>query len=183
MRPGGGSVKGGDFERRICKELSLWMSDGREKNVFWRTAGSGSRATGASKKGEQNRTQAGDVSAVHPAGAWLIDHFVLELKHVKNLQLFQSVTTQNGELYKFWDKLGRQARAQDKEPLLIACQNRMKILFITSSHGAALLDCGRHVLLTCWWECPAQVCLYEAVLAQRSPHPNLAAFFRPRLRA
>jgi len=41
MKKGGGKNKGSSFERKICKELSLWWSGGKSDSIFYRTGGSG----------------------------------------------------------------------------------------------------------------------------------------------
>ena len=38
MRKGGGKGKGGNFEREICKALSLWVSKGLNVDLYWRSA-------------------------------------------------------------------------------------------------------------------------------------------------
>lgn len=73
-----GARKGSAFERKICKELSVWWA-GRE-DVFWRTAGSGARATTRSKKQKKTAGSYGDVSVIDPVGLPLIDALVIELK-------------------------------------------------------------------------------------------------------
>ena len=50
------AVKGGNFERNFCKNLSLWVSEGRYQDVFWRTRGSGGWSTRM-----KSPTQVGDV--------------------------------------------------------------------------------------------------------------------------
>jgi len=45
MRKGGGKAKGASFERDICRRLSLWVSAGKQEDVFWRSAMSGGRST------------------------------------------------------------------------------------------------------------------------------------------
>jgi hypothetical protein len=73
--------KGSAFERKICKELSLWWSDGKRDDVFWRTAGSGSRATVRAKTNQTTHNSHGDIGAVDPFGAALVDVFVFSLKN------------------------------------------------------------------------------------------------------
>ena len=63
-RPGYGKQKGSGFERTICHELSMWISHGKHDDLFWRSSMSGGRATVMFKKGGQNRTQNGDITAI-----------------------------------------------------------------------------------------------------------------------
>ena len=72
--------KGGAFERLICKQLSLWWTYGKRDDVFWRTAGSGARATARSKRGRGTKNQYGDVQATDPIGQSLIDLCTIEIK-------------------------------------------------------------------------------------------------------
>jgi len=72
--------KGGEFERVICKQLSLWWTHGKRDDIFWRTAGSGARATTRSKRGRGTKNQYGDVQATDPVGQPLIDLCTIEIK-------------------------------------------------------------------------------------------------------
>src|SRR5574343_1504424 len=73
-------AKGSAFEREVCKKLSLWWTHGERDDVFWRTAGSGARATTRSKGGRKTFGQYGDVQATDPIGQPLIDLFSIEIK-------------------------------------------------------------------------------------------------------
>jgi len=77
---GKGSRKGSSFERTICKELSLWFTHGERDDVFWRTAGSGARATTRSKQGKSTANSCGDIGALDDIGKKLMDISVWELK-------------------------------------------------------------------------------------------------------
>ena len=79
------SGKGSGFERDVCSKLSLWWTDGRRDDVFWRSAGSGARATTRSKRGRQTVNQHGDITAVDPVGASLTDLFSIEIKRGYNV--------------------------------------------------------------------------------------------------
>ena len=72
--------KGSSFERAICKQLSLWWTDNKRTDVFWRTSGSGNRATARSKKGKKTFGQSADVQATDPIGQPLIDLCTIEIK-------------------------------------------------------------------------------------------------------
>lgn len=76
----GKSSKGANFEREICKKLSLWWSNGERDDIFWRTAGSGAMATTRRKRGKNTFGQEGDIQAVDPIGQPLLDKVVIELK-------------------------------------------------------------------------------------------------------
>lgn len=74
------SLKGGKFERETCTLLSLWWSHGEHDDIFWRTGGSGGRATVRGKKGRRTVGQHGDICATHPDGDALIKLLTIELK-------------------------------------------------------------------------------------------------------
>jgi hypothetical protein len=72
--------KGPAFEREFAKTLSLWWTGGKHDDVFWRSHGSGARATSRQKTGKATRGQYGDITFTHPIGAPLIDLLTIELK-------------------------------------------------------------------------------------------------------
>ncbi len=74
------SGKGSSFERDICRQLSLWWSNGKRDDLFWRCAGSGAMAKTRSKIGKQTFGQYGDVQATDPIGQPLLDVFTIEVK-------------------------------------------------------------------------------------------------------
>lgn len=77
---GRGKSKGGQFERDACVGLSKWWSRKGDEDLFWRTHGSGNRATVRSTKGRKTSGQYGDVCAVDGRGATLIKAFTISLK-------------------------------------------------------------------------------------------------------
>jgi hypothetical protein len=72
--------KGSNFERSICKELSLWWTKGQRDDVFWRSSQSGGRATQRAKKGLRTYGSYGDIAAVDPIGDPLLKYYTIELK-------------------------------------------------------------------------------------------------------
>ena len=74
-------AKGSQFERDMCKAFSLWWTKGKRSDVFWRTSGSGARATTRSKKNKKTFGQYGDMQATDPIGQPLIDLCSIEMKH------------------------------------------------------------------------------------------------------
>src|ERR1700744_1950380 len=101
MRNGGSKQKGSTFERAICKDLSLFVSNGLKEDCFWRSAMSGGRATLSHRKtGEASRV-AGDICATSPEGHLLTDYYYFELKHYKDLKL-SSFLFQTGPLFTIW---------------------------------------------------------------------------------
>lgn len=73
-------AKGQQFERDICRKLSLWISEGKDDSLLWRTSNSGGRATVRGKKGKRTQGQYGDIAAIHPSAEWLTRYFTFELK-------------------------------------------------------------------------------------------------------
>lgn len=71
--------KGGKFERDLCRQLSVWWSDGQANDWFWRSAGSGAMATVRSRRGGR-QNDAGDLRAMDPQGQGLVDLFCIEAK-------------------------------------------------------------------------------------------------------
>lgn len=80
LRGGGSSAKGGEYEREICKRLSLWWTGNKRDDVFWRSSGSGARAKVRGRAGVQTMGQHGDVAATDPVGVPLIDLLTIEIK-------------------------------------------------------------------------------------------------------
>ena len=85
------SGKGSDFERSICKQLSLWWTDNERDDVFWRTAGSGAMAKTRSKSNRQTFGQYGDIQATDPIGQPLIDLCSIELKRGYSRTTFHDI--------------------------------------------------------------------------------------------
>ena len=82
------SKKGGNYEREICKDLSLWLSsdtnDKSNDDHFWRSAGSGARATVRSRKGKSTSGHAGDISPISQLGKKFISKIAMEIKRGYN---------------------------------------------------------------------------------------------------
>lgn len=75
--------KGSAFERSLCRTLSEWWTQDLKEprsDVFWRTAGSGARATTRRKGGSKTANSHGDVMALDPLGQPFLDVFTLEIK-------------------------------------------------------------------------------------------------------
>jgi hypothetical protein len=120
--------KGSTFERVICRELSLMITGGKRKDVFWRSAMSGGRAT---VHGTDVR-QSGDICAVAPEGHVLTDEYFIECKHYRDLQIARFVIEGKGILRRFWDVAKREAKRHDKTPVLICKQNNLPVFVVIS---------------------------------------------------
>lgn len=147
MRRGGSKQKGSAFERQICKELSLWVSSGKDQDIFWRSAMSGGRSTVALKKGTKLSSQAGDISSIHKRGHTFIDKFFVECKFYKNLE-FAGLINGRGKLLDFWYRACSDAEEYNKLPFLIAKQNHYPTVVCLDSEGINLTRSNKHIVVT-----------------------------------
>lgn len=74
------SSKGSAFERDICRRLSLWCSETKTDDLFWRTGGSGGRAKVRGRGGRRTTGQHGDITSTDASSQPLIDLVTIELK-------------------------------------------------------------------------------------------------------
>lgn len=154
--------KGSEFERMVCKKLSLWVTNGEKKDCFWRSAMSGGRAT--VKRGEVR--QAGDITAVAPEGHSLTDRYYIECKSYRTLDLASFLVKGTGTLSKFWEVCCREAESHHRSPMLIAKQNNVPILMLTEVLGQKALPFrGRAYVNTKVGLC--MIRLFDDVMAQR----------------
>lgn len=77
-------MKGSEFERKICKQLGLWWTNGKRDDVFWRSSQSGGRATVRSRQGKSTYGSYGDITALDPIGNPLLKLWTFELKRGYN---------------------------------------------------------------------------------------------------
>jgi len=135
MKKGGGSNKGSSFEREACKEFSRWVSEGSRDDVFWRTAGSGARATNRAKKGSTTHNSEGDMCCLDPEYEWFLNRFMVEMKcgypQWNVGELFAGKVLKDG-LWSVWNRLEVDSKAVGKLPLLVLKQDRRPILFFTT---------------------------------------------------
>lgn len=132
VKAGGGKSKGSSFERDVCRRLSLWVSEDKHEDVFWRSSMSGGRATVAHKRGIRLTAQAGDICAIHPLGQPFLDNYLCECKHYRDLQL-RGLLTGGGKLIEFWREACTQADRYGRKPMLIAKQNNLPVLVCVRS--------------------------------------------------
>ncbi len=124
-------AKGSAFERLVCKELSLMVTNGKRKDVFWRSAMSGGRATVRNRNGTKIEVrQAGDICAVAPEGIYLVEQFYFECKHHRNLAIGRFVIENKGPLSRFWAKAQQEAKKHNRSPVVIAKQNNLPAFVI-----------------------------------------------------
>lgn len=129
-----GKGKGSAFERHIAKLLSLWWTDQKRDDIFWRSQTSGARATQRKKAGKTTANQDGDLTAMDICGQPLIDFCSIELKCgypaftidglVNRPRLKKSVLKQ------FVDQCKREVEGTNRFWWLIVKQNLREELFI-----------------------------------------------------
>lgn len=128
MKPGGGGIKGRKFERTISKKLSIWWSNGERDDLFWRTQGSGARATTRSKRGIKTEGQDGDIASTSNESIIFAASFIIECKNYKSINIWNIFTNKKCDFQGWWIKLKSQAKDVNKRPLLIAKENNHPIV-------------------------------------------------------
>lgn len=73
-------AKGSQYEREFCKAISVWWSRSGDDDLFWRTHGSGARATSRTGRGLRTAGQYGDICAVDKRGQSFTDVVTVSLK-------------------------------------------------------------------------------------------------------
>jgi hypothetical protein len=173
MKSGGGKAKGAAFERKVCQELSLWISGGKHKDLYWRSAMSGGRATVARKRGTALARQAGDITATAPEGHKLTDFFYIECKHVRSLKIDRFIIEGTGPLAQFWHTTCKEAKAHNRQPMLIAKQNGLSIIVVTKSNDlytfSKKITDSMHTVADVATSPASRICLYSDMLTKRMP--------------
>lgn len=127
--PGGGSLKGSNFEREIGYMLSKWISNGSSDDLICRAGGSGASFT------TYKRGTAGDLKALDGRAQPFFDRYVIECKHWQDLDYYlHSFLLGEKDLYEAMLKVKTQAASQGKSFMLIVKQNRRPELIITPLH-------------------------------------------------
>ena len=122
MKNGGSKDKGSGFEILISRKLTSWVTGSERPEIFWKTAGSGSKATMSAKYGHETKMH-GDIMAIDPKGEFFTETFFVECKFYKTFDLFDLLEWK-GNLYNFWIKCRDESKKADKRPLLIFKRNR-----------------------------------------------------------
>jgi hypothetical protein len=87
----GNPQKGSAFEREFARKLSLWWSEGKADDWFWRLGGSGGRATNRAKSGRNTANGYGDIAAQCPEAQKLLNIVTFELKRGYNSTTIQDI--------------------------------------------------------------------------------------------
>lgn len=145
------SAKGSAFEREICKELSLWWTDGERDDIFWRSAGSGGRATNRTKKGKSTSGQYGDITATDPLGVPLIKNVTIELKRgYKNWSILDVLDKPPTAKPKVFEDFVSQAMQQAEDAgtkywwLITQRDRRIPMIFFSLSLYSVLTEYSGH---------------------------------------
>ena len=132
--------KGSAFERKICRELSLWISDGEQDDLLWRSSMSGGTATVGRRKGVKKANMCGDISAIGEKGHLLTNAVVIECKAYKKFQWENLIYKNKGDIATFWATLLSECKAFDRRPFLILKQNAKPVL-VGLNKQACKLEC------------------------------------------
>ena len=116
----GGSAKGSDFERLVCRRLTYWITGQEKPEIFWRSATSGAKATRESQDGRDSH-MGGDIVAVHPDGYPFVELFSVECKNRKEFGRIENVLVDEGKspFMQWWKDCEADAYNSGKVPLLI----------------------------------------------------------------
>lgn len=137
MRAGGGKAKGSNYEREVCKVLSLWLSDGAQSDLFTRNILSG----GAYTRRHSDRGMPGDLAASHPLSHAFLERYFIECKHHRNLGLgdFLYHGMQRTAFGKIVGKCIEQSADAKRYYLIVAKQNnRDALVFLPRTPGDLL---------------------------------------------
>ena len=139
--------KGSTNERKLCNLFSLWWSDGKRDDIFWRTPGSGARARVRTDNKKDTGFGYGDMQAQDPSGQPLIDAFTFEFKVGYTSQLsfldFLDSKKIRPTLFTFLKEVEKDAKDAKTIPLLIIRRDRKEhvilmpatlYVYITADH-------------------------------------------------
>lgn len=165
--------KGGAFEREISRKLSLWWSGGQHDDWFWRTGGSGGRATNRAKSGKATINGYGDIMAQCGEAQKLLDIVTFELKRGYNVATVSDLLDieSGGTMAKFIEQARRSASlAGTLYWAVIHKRDRREALVITNF--SVLAEYASHCMelsiaedgvYSCIWAVPLAEVLVEEV--------------------
>ena len=109
--------KGSEFERDICKYLSVWLTGKEKPYQFWRMPASGGLATIS----EENADMSGDIRALTQEAAFVTDTFSIEAKNGYPTTDFHQhfANTKTFNIKAFWKQCIGDARISNKYAMLI----------------------------------------------------------------
>lgn len=121
-----GKKKGGVYERDISKLLSFWWTDGDRRDVFWRTEGSGAKATVNHREtGAINFNYYGDIGYRDSEGMIFIERVCIECKHYKEFYVMDVLKDNKNPslLETFWEETLFEAEQSNRWGILIMKKN------------------------------------------------------------
>lgn len=131
--------KGADYERGVCRRLSLWVSGYTREDVYWRSAMSGGRATVKSrthrKRVRDFSAHGGDIAATHELGHALTSEFFIDSKFYKGFRFDTYIHGGAGEFAPVWVDDLEKAKLVRKQLMVIIKANRMADLVFLTSEG------------------------------------------------
>lgn len=127
-------AKGSEFERKISKQLSKWLTNGERDDTIWRSRSSGAYATNRMKKGIKSKGNAGDLTSTSEESKRFLELFTIECKNYKKLDLYNLIE-KKGQIIDWWDKLKKETAEQDgKFSLLIFKESRKPIMCLSQQY-------------------------------------------------
>jgi hypothetical protein len=132
-----GKAKGNAYERKICKDLSHLLTQGKEDYAVWRSASSGAVATVLRKKPTNIKesflkAHTGDIVQAIPQGQYpeldnFFNRFFVETKFYKDLSLYPPFSK---ELRGFISQLSHEKEASGKFIFFVfKANNREELIF------------------------------------------------------
>lgn len=129
-KAGSGKSKGGKFEREVASKLSLWFSEGKRDDIFYRSHSSGARFTSRKKIDKNTAYQSGDITCSDPCGKGLIDKWSVECKTGYGkwdiLDIIDS-SQKTPLLESFFNQCKKDSVISKKQPILIFRRPQRKV--------------------------------------------------------
>jgi len=119
--------KGGDFEREICKFLTVWCGGDPKQPYFWRQPASGAMLTR-----NDDLNMSGDIRAIRPEGDFLTKNISLELKngYPKTSIDYHLKYNKSDGIREFWEQCVGDAVKVGKHPMLIYRKKGIKPIYV-----------------------------------------------------
>jgi len=115
--------KGSSYERDMSRKISLYLSGGKRKDLFWRTALSGAFATIHKNSSIHVAGQSGDIAGQEGAYRWLTENVIyFEMKHWRYFN-FVSLLYGGGDFEKSLMKAHKEAADENKVLVFVFKQN------------------------------------------------------------
>lgn len=152
-----GKSKGGNFEREISVKLSLWFTEGKKDDIFYRSQSSGARATQRNKSKKTTEGQYGDICSTYKEGELLIKIWSIECKtgyshknklkdgtkKITNWDILDLLDSKSQEpmFAQMWNQCVIDAEVSTREPILIFRRERkLPLICITKQYYSRLTN-------------------------------------------